>query len=259
MKYPGRVIKAGESDESIVKALKLRLNQVLNDESAKLDPDNGEFGPHMQEAVSLFQARNVDGNGQPLKQDGQIGSLTWAALFGDESVTTHTNATTPLLQKVLAVAQAAEARKVREVPINSNCGPEVEAFLASVGVPPGNSWCCAFVYWCFQEAAKSLSISNPMVKTAGCIDHWHRAASHGATRVTSAQALDNPELVTPGMIFIMDHGSGKGHTGLVEQISGGLLTTIEGNTNASKTREGGGVYRLTRKISEINAGFIFYP
>jgi hypothetical protein len=60
------------------------------------------------------------------------------------------------------------------------------------------------------------------------------------------------------MVFIMDHGAGKGHTGLVERVEGGLITTIEGNTDASKTREGGGVYRLTRKIVEVNKGFIDY-
>lgn len=56
----------------------------------------------------------------------------------------------------------------------------------------------------------------------------------------------------------MDHGGGLGHTGLVEHVAGGLITTIEGNTDASKTREGGGVYRLTRKLTEINKGFIDY-
>ncbi len=60
------------------------------------------------------------------------------------------------------------------------------------------------------------------------------------------------------MIFVIDHGSGLGHTGLVEKVGGGLLTTIEGNTDASRTREGGGIYRLTRKIVEINKGFIDY-
>jgi hypothetical protein len=60
------------------------------------------------------------------------------------------------------------------------------------------------------------------------------------------------------MIFIMDFGGGAGHTGLVEAVAGGLITTIEGNTDASKTREGGGVYRLHRKIVEVNKGFIDY-
>jgi hypothetical protein len=97
-----------------------------------------------------------------------------------------------------------------------------------------------------------------MVKTAGCLDHWRRAPVQGAQRILKQQAIGNPGLVKAGMIFIIDHGGGLGHTGLVEKIIGGLLTTIEGNTDASKTREGGGVYRLTRKIVEINKGFIDY-
>jgi hypothetical protein len=97
-----------------------------------------------------------------------------------------------------------------------------------------------------------------MVKTAGCLDHWNRAAANGATRITTQKAAADPSLIKPGMIFIMDHGGGKGHTGLIEKVSGGILTTIEGNTDASKTREGGGVYRLSRKIVEVNKGFIDY-
>ena len=100
--------------------------------------------------------------------------------------------------------------------------------------------------------------SNPMVKTAGCLDHWRRAPSRKAQRILKQRAVGNPDLVRPGMIFIIDHGGGFGHTGLVEKVAGGLLTTIEGNTDASRTREGGGVYRLTRKIVDINKGFIDY-
>lgn len=97
-----------------------------------------------------------------------------------------------------------------------------------------------------------------MVKTAGCLDHWNRALAHGATRVTATAARNNTALLAPGMVFIMDFGEGKGHTGLIESINGGLFTTIEGNTDASRTREGGGVYRLTRKVGEINKGYIDY-
>ncbi len=34
------------------------------------------------------------------------------------------------------------------------------------------------------------------------------------------------------------HGGGFGHTGFVERVDDGMLTTLEGNTDASKTREG---------------------
>jgi len=261
MNYPGRNIRKGEQDAQIVRALKEQLNLMLSigdDPSLRLDPDNPSFGDKMVRTVKLFQARHVDAEGRPLKQDGQIGSLTWAALFGPDSVVSSDKAPNEYLSSVLFQASEAELRKVREVPVNSNRGPEVEEYLHRVGVPPGNSWCCAFVYWCFDEAAKSAGRSNPMVKTAGCLDHWNRAKTNGALRIASKDAVNSPALVLPGMVFIMDHGAGKGHTGFIERVEGGLITTIEGNTDASKTREGGGVYRLTRKIVEVNKGFIDY-
>ena len=103
-----------------------------------------------------------------------------------------------------------------------------------------------------------MGVPNPMVKTAGCLDHWNKAPRQGAKRVLAAQAVRNPQMVHSGMIFIMDHGGGLGHTGFIERVEGGLITTLEGNTDASRTREGGGVYRLTRKLVEINKGFIAY-
>jgi hypothetical protein len=261
MKYPGRIIRKGEDDALIVRAIKEQLNIMFGsggDTALRLDPDNPVFGDKVVSTIRLFQARHVDAEGRPLRQDGQIGSLTWAALFGRDSVVTSDTAPNEYLAAVLSQASEAERRKVREVPVNSNRGPEVEEYLHRVGVPPGNSWCCAFVFWCFDEAAKSVGISNPMVKTAGCLDHWNRAESEGAVRIANKDAVDSPSLVHPGMVFIMDHGAGKGHTGLIERVEGGLITTIEGNTDASKTREGGGVYRLTRKILEVNKGFIDY-
>ena len=44
----------------------------------------------------------------------------------------------------------------------------------------------------------------------------------------------------------------------MEKVDGGLMTTIERNTHASRKREGGGACRLSRKIKEINKGFIDY-
>ncbi|MGC3965294.1 MAG: CHAP domain-containing protein [Rhodocyclaceae bacterium] len=260
MQYPNHVVKVGEADAAIVKALKKQLNLMLvpgDDENLRLDPQDPNFGPKMKRAVKLFQARHVDNAGRPLKQDGEVGSLTWEALFGAQTVTASENAS-GLLAEVLKVAAAEEAKKVREQPRNSNRGPQVDLYLRSVGLDPGYSWCCAFVYYCFEEAAKKLRRANPMVRTGGCLKHWQDAPKKGAARIAAAQAFNNPALLRAGMIFIMDHGKGLGHTGLIESVSGGLLTTIEGNTDASLTREGGGVYRLVRKVADINKGYIDY-
>jgi len=261
MKYPGRVIKIGEKDAAIVSALKNRLNKALgagNDASMRLNPNDPNFGPKTRNLVKLFQARNVDATGRTLKQDGIVGSLTWAALFGDRTVTVRDRPSTSFLEKVLEIAAGEEAKKVREKPKNSNRGLEVDLYLRRTGVSTGLAWCCAFVYWCFDEAANVLNTANPMVKTAGCLAHWNRTEKKGGKRIKTAQAVDDPSLLKPGMIFIIDHGRGLGHTGIIIKVEGGLLTTIEGNTDASKTREGGGVYRLHRKVLDINKGFIHY-
>lgn len=60
MLYPGRIIKAGEQDAELVKALKVRLNEALGiggDAAPRLDPNDHIFGPKMKGAVKLFQAR----------------------------------------------------------------------------------------------------------------------------------------------------------------------------------------------------------
>ena len=261
MRYPGRIIKVGEQDPTIVAAVKRRLNQALGfakNSDARLDETNRSFGPKTTRAVKLFQTRNLDSEGLPLKPDGELGSITWAALFGEKTVTKRDLTRDKLLSVVLRVAAGEEKKEVREVPKNSNKGPEVVEYLKRAGVAAGNPWCCAFVYWCFDEASNSIGAPNPMVKTAGCLHHWNRAESHGASRITRAQAVADPSLIKPGMIFIMDFGGGLGHTGLIESVDGGFITTIEGNTDASKSREGGGVYRLTRKIPSVNKGFIDY-
>jgi hypothetical protein len=248
-----------ETDPDIVRAVKQRLNDVLAlGAELRLDADDPQFGPETKRAVKLFQTRSVDADGRPLKQDGEIGALTWAALFGPDTVPSTDRAADAFLGKVLEIASAEEAKHVREEPKDSNRGPDVDKYLQRAGAPLGSSWCCAFVYYCFDEAARAESRANPMFKTAGCLAHWNAAGKNGAARIAARDAVANPDLIRPGAVFVIDHGGGLGHTGLVESVTGGLIGTIEGNTDASKTREGGGVYRLTRKLLEINKGYIEY-
>lgn len=261
MKYPGRVVKVGESNVAVVKALKTALSKALvlqGSDALDLDPENPAFGARMKRAVQLFQTRHLDAQGQPLKADGEVGAITWAALFGQEQVPHAESAADSFLAQVLKMASGEEEKGVREEPRNSNRGPEVDVYLKCAGASPGLAWCCAFVYWCFEKAAIAGKRDNPMFKTAGCLSHWNNAAKRGASRIPSADAVANPSLLQPGMVFIMDYGKVLGHTGFVERLEGGHIVTVEGNTDASMTREGGGVYRLTRKLVSVNKGFIDY-
>ncbi|MCI0488265.1 MAG: CHAP domain-containing protein [Blastocatellia bacterium] len=253
--FPGRVVKQNHKDKATVLSIQARLNAMG---CGPIDED-GDFGKQTRNAVLLFQTRFTDTDGLPLKIDGEIGPITWAALFGAQSVPVRNDTSSALLTAVLEVAVSQIG--VREVPPGSNRGPQVDQYVRSVGLSPTGrfAWCVAFVYFCFEEAAKKLERSNPMVKTAGVIDHWNKAGAQNIPRITAARASNSPSLVKPGHIFVISHGAGLGHTGLVERVTGGKLVTIEGNTNEGGSREGIGVFRRPmRKIVSINKGFIDY-
>ena len=127
-------------------------------------------------------------------------------------------------------------------------------FLKSVVLGKGYAWCMAFVYWSFDQAAKDLKIVNPLIKTGGVLKGWNDAK---CTKIKAIDSRNNPALVKPGQIFIIDHGSGYGHTGIVIAVNGGFITTIE-NTNNSQSREGIGVFNHIRKIKDVNRGFLQY-
>jgi hypothetical protein len=255
-RYPGRLVVLGDTDREVVSALQRRLNERG---CGPLEV-SGVFDAATRIAVRLFQGRFPDRAGVPLVVDGTVGPLTWEALFGDESIVTL--ATTPDALLQTAVKIAADEVGVREEPPGSNRGPRVDAYLRAAGLDPAAgsfAWCAAFVYWCFEQAARRLERANPVVRTAGVLDHWRRAGQAGITRLAAAEATADPARVHPGMIFVLDFGGGAGHTGLVESVQGGRLVTLEGNTNDEGSREGIGVFRRTgRKVLSVNRGFIDY-
>ena len=169
---------------------------------------------------------------------------------GEKTLTTPSS---PLLVEALKIACMEIG--VMEDPPGSNCGARVGEYLKSVGLKPGYAWCAGFVYWCFEMAADHLNILNPLVKTAGCLDHWNKTQG---LKISSKEVANNHSLTQPGCIFIMSRGGGLGHTGIVKSVNDGYINTIEGNTNTGLSAEGGGVFELRRKIGSINIGFIKY-
>lgn len=231
------IIKKGSTNDVAVKAIKVRLNDLMG---LKLDVQNINFGLETEAAVRLFQKKNN------LLADGVVGELTWERLF--------TVATKPKPVATTLGARALEIAKtqlfVREKTGN-NDGKEVEAYLKSVGLGKGYAWCMAFFFWGNQKAADELKIKNLVPKTAGVLDCLRKAKSYVVTE---------PQ---PGDQFIMDFGGGHGHTGWVNEVRGDKnIFTVEGNTSADPTykaqdREGNGVFERNRAISTITA-FIRY-
>jgi hypothetical protein len=248
MNYPNIIIRKGSTNKSAVKEIQKALNKVG---VGPLDVD-GDFGPKTERAVKLFQTRFDDLLGNRLVVDGNVGPVTWSALF-NQILVVETPVFNPFSSKVLSIAVSQIG--VLESPRGSNKGPEVNAYLASTGLNGGHPWCMAFVYWCVQEASKQTQITNPLFRTAHVLTQWNKTIP--TNRLLRESAMERLDLIVPGSIFIMDYGRGLGHTGFVEKIQGNILTTIEGNTNQGGSREGIGVFRRTnRAVREINKGFI---
>lgn len=103
----------------------------------------------------------------------------------------------------------------------------------------GRPWCMMFVQWCFAEAGEALPY-----KTASCsgLLNWYEKQRPENVFYTAK----------PGDIVIYNFG----HTGIVESISGTMVTAIEGNTSADNKGSqdnGGGVYRRKRSKSLVTA------
>ena len=239
MNYPGRIIKVGDTDAPLLAA----IAGALIARGYDAPPAPTQFGPAFASVVKLFQAQNADAFGRPLRIDGQVGPLTWGALFGAAA---GAPAAGGIAQAALQFA--INEIGIREQPPGSNRGPRVDQYLIASGVQPGNFWCMAFVYFCFRGAAAAAGIANPFPRTAHCQTAWNRVkAANAANILTRDAAIANPGLVRPGMVFIHNYGGGRGHTGFVETTAGAALRTVEGNADPQGGNNGLEVLRVNRR------------
>ena len=254
MPFPGHIIKVGETNKLLVTEIVAALAGRGYATQTPLKP--GIFDNNLKSLVKLYQTQNVDIFGRPLEIDGEIGRMTWGSLFGAEAVNAP-----PTGIAGLALGIAISRLGVMEQPMGFNRGDMVDKYQRAAGLQlidgkPGFFWCMAFVYWCFLQAGNG---TTPFPKTAGCLDAWNRTKKKEPTRlITRAAAIADPSLIAPGMVFILDHGGGAGHTGFVRQSSGGALKTVEGNTNVNGSNNGLGVFELNSRnvMNKALKGFI---
>lgn len=144
-----------------------------------------------------------------------------------------------------AVLQIAEWQVgVQESPANSNKVKYNTAFYGREVSGSAYPWCMAFVWWVFREAGFSL------YKTASCTTFVNQYK-----RVSGKQVVTND--YRPGDIVFFDFSGKKAkteHVGLVAEVRGNNLITIEGNTGTGNDANGGAVMRRTRSLSLITCG-----
>lgn len=138
---------------------------------------------------------------------------------------------------LLVAAYFADKVRVREVGGN-NRGPWIGRMLAKTGLSQGYAWCAAFVGYCCWLAEFD---AGPKSGRAA-VRNWAKWAK------TDNRLGFKPER---GDLMYWLNKNQTGHIGFVVDVEGEWVTTIEGNTNGQGSREGDGVYRQKRKISDV--------
>jgi hypothetical protein len=136
----------------------------------------------------------------------------------------------------------------------TNCGPRVDEYKASTWLNPkvGWPWCAAYVCWCFREALVLAGIKETKTfkrpRTAGAWDfeNWSREQDE-STHTKKPHKGD----IQAGDILIFTFS----HIGIAlsSPDKNGNVKTVEGNSNKSGSREGGGVFKLIRNVSKIRS------
>lgn len=140
----------------------------------------------------------------------------------------------------------------------SNCGARVNEYKAATWLPAdkGWPWCAAFVCWCVREAMREAGVRETATfkrpRTAGAWDfeNWSRQQD-GSTLTRKPHGGD----IRPGDIVVFTFS----HIGIAvgDPDKEGCVETVEGNTDAAGSREGGGVFRKRRRLAQIRSRIRF--
>ena len=155
------------------------------------------------------------------------------------------------------IATAQDEVGVEEID-GTNCGPRVNEYKAATWLPADKPWpwCAAFICWVVMEAMRKTSIHETNTfkrpRTAGAWDfeNWSRAQD-----TTTWTRKPHRGDIQPGDIVIFRFS----HIALAISApdKNGHVRTIEGNTDAAGSREGGGVFRKFRRSDQIRSRIRF--
>lgn len=149
-----------------------------------------------------------------------------------------------MIEKVINVAKKYVG--VCEDPPNSNRVVFNTKFYGREVSGANYPWCCAFIWYIHNEAGVDIK------KTASCAELGTWFKNNGKFKTSDPKVGD--------IVFFKFSGSSRwtNHVGLVIEVNGNTLTTIEGNTssdNKGSQNNGGMVAIRTRKINSSVVGF----
>lgn len=99
-------------------------------------------------------------------------------------------------------------------------------------ISEGNSWCAAFISWCFLQAVDGQRNAVPFRYTAGAQDIFNQYKSKGWTYDGNSHNVQ----LHPGDVvswWRVSTSSGLGHIRIAHYYEDGFIYTIEGNNAAN--------------------------
>ncbi len=124
-----------------------------------------------------------------------------------------------------------------------NDGPRVAEYLRYTQLGEGYAWCASFVSWVFGKAGYDQPRTPwtpalfPAKRTI-----WKQGRSIGK----------HPPPQTGDVFGLWFNNLGRvAHAGMIDQWDDKYAITVEGNTNASGSNEGDGVYRKRRLVKSL--------
>jgi hypothetical protein len=145
-------------------------------------------------------------------------------------------------EKATQIASAEARAGVKEV--GTNTGPKVQVYQRADGLKlnPDTSypWCAAFVCWAFEKAGRPLEELKESA-SVGFLLNYANQHGWGVTKPARGDCV----------CFYWGSDNWPDHIGLVTEISGGKVLTVEGNTGPDGRVGVDGVYFKTRDTERM--------
>ena len=231
----------------------LTLYAMQNPNAGTATGIDGDFGPATEQAVKNFQRANG------LTATGIVDNYLFDILVTPmkkafENLITGNN----LRELVVNVAKNHAQNNPYELVIRnqSNTGPWVRAYMDG---NEGTSWywCMGFAQTIIDQAAslQGKNFKNLMPLSYSC-DTIGTTGLQKKILTRYQTARSNPSLIKPGDLFLLQKSTYDWyHTGIVINVHGDVIETIEGNTNSEGSSNGNAVLNKIRNFKQSKIDF----
>jgi hypothetical protein len=157
---------------------------------------------------------------------------------------------TPLELETLALAASCMGERETDGPNNSAA---IRQWLAHVNLKPPSPYCAAWASYVIFAAGMRVPVLPKFKRSSGAL------RLHGLNPTLGISLEEAVKAMAAGrpVVFIQDHGGGKGHCGFGIGTDGGRFTSLEANTGPGPAapaadRDGQGCYkREDRRLDSV--------